>query len=344
MKTARVLFLISRTHGLKTHLLKKQDFIRLLRTQNIAGMIELLLSSDYSTELSRVQTTELNALRLEKMFYEKLSQRWYSLLRISSGRLKELLETNAERLEIENLKRIIRAVHGKADISNEQLISIPRQYQEVNFSALLAANEMTEVVQLLKESPYKNVGERLVEYETYGNPVLLEAQLDNIYYDDVWAKTSKTSGSEKIKALIGTEVDLRNLQWILSSKYMKTEPWLIHENVIDVGYKLHRSVVSRLIDIDVQEIPFTSVPRRYFELIRRAVEFIGSGKIVEMENLFSQYLYSYTEKASIRNPNSLVYVFSYLQLCFGEARNLTTLAIGKQMKMSEDRLADLLFI
>jgi vacuolar-type H+-ATPase subunit C/Vma6 len=324
--------------------LKTQDFIRLLRTQDIAGMSDSLLTSDYSTELSRIPTTELNALQLERMFYEKLSQRWYSLLRITSGKLKELLETNAERLETENLKRIIRAVHGKAEISNEQLISIPRQYQEVNFPALLAASEMTDVVELLKESPYRDVEKRLVAYETYGNPALLEAQLDKIYYDDVWAKTSETPDSEKIRALIGTEVDLRNLRWILSSKYMKLEPWLVHENVIDVGYRLRKSAVSRLIDLDVQEMPHTSVPPRYFELIRRAVELIGLGKIVETENLFSQHLYSYAEKVSIRNPNSLVYVFSYLQLCFREARNLTTLAIGKQMKMSENRLADLLFL
>ena len=344
MKTARLLFLISRIYGLKTHLLKKQEFISLLRRQGIAGMSDSLLTGDYSTELSRIPTTKLNSLQMEKMFFEKLSQRWYFLLRITSGKLKELFEAYAKRIEIENLKRIIRVVHGKTEIVDENLISMPRQYQEVNFPALLAVKEMAEVVELLKESPYKSVGKRLVEYEAHGNPALLEAELDKIYYDDVWAETSEVPDSRKIRAFIGTEVDLRNLQWILLSKYMKVEPWLVHENIIDIGYGLHKSTVSRLIDVDAQKIPHTFVPPRYFETMRRAAELVRQDKIVETENLFSQHLYSNAEKVSIRNPNSLVHVFSYLQLCFREARNLTTLAIGKQMKMSENRLENLLFL
>jgi len=344
MKTGRLLFLISRIHGLKTHLLKKQEYISLLRRQGMAGMSDSLLTGDYSIDVSRIPTRELNALHMEKVFYEKLSQRWYFLLRITSGKLKELFETYAKKMEIENLKRIIRAVHGKTEIYDEQLISMPRQYQEVNFPALLAAKEMREVVELLKESPYKNVGKRLVEYEAHGNPTLLEAELDKIYYADVWAKTNETPDSGKTRAFIGTEVDLRNLQWILLSKYMKVEPWLVHENIIDIGHALRKSTVSRLIDVDAQKIPHTFVPPQYFETMRRAAELIEQGKIVETENLFSQHLYSNAEKVSIRNPNSLVYVFSYLQLCFRETRNLTMLAIGKQMKMSENRLENLLFL
>jgi V/A-type H+-transporting ATPase subunit C len=308
-------------------------------------MSDLLMTGDYSIELSRIPTTELNALRLERVFYEKLSHRWYSLLQITSGKLNELLEKNSERLEIENLKRIIRAVHGKASVSEEQLITVPRQYQKVNLAALLATDTMAEVVRLLKESPYKDLEGRLGQYETYGNPAVLETQLDKTYYDDLWAKANETPGCEETKALIGTEVDLRNLQWIVSSKYMKVEPQLVHENLIDLrAGRLRKSVISKLIDTDVQGMPRLSVPPPYSELLRKAVELLELGKIVEAENLFLQHLYSHAEKVSVRNPNNLVYVFSYLQLCFREARNLTMLAIGKQMKMGENRLGSLLFL
>jgi vacuolar-type H+-ATPase subunit C/Vma6 len=344
MKTPRVLFLIARTHGLQAHLLKTQDYVRLLGTRSVTEMSDLLMAGDYSTELSRIPTTELNALRLERVFYERLSHRWYSLLQITSGKLKELLEKNNERLEIENLKRIIRAVHGKASISGEQLIAVPRQYQELNFPALLAADTIAELVRLLKESPYKDMENRLGQYETYGNPALLEAQLDKMYYADLWSKANEASGSEETRALIGTEADLRNLQWIVSSKYMKVEPQLVHENLVDLGCRLRKSVISKLIDIDVQGMLQLPVPQPYSELLRKVVDLVELGKIVEAENLFSQHLYSYAEKVSVRNPNNLVYVFSYLQLCLREARNLTMLVIGKQMKMSENRLGSLLFI
>jgi vacuolar-type H+-ATPase subunit C/Vma6 len=131
---------------------------------------------------------------------------------------------------------------------------------------------------------------------------------------------------------------------VLAAKYMKLEPSLVRKRVIDLKYRLRETAVSKLISSDVQEAPMVPLWPSYSNLVSRAVELIGEGKIVEMQSLFSKYLYSYAERMSVRNPNSLVYVFSYLQLCVREARNLTALAIGKQTKLSEEKLGGLLFL
>jgi vacuolar-type H+-ATPase subunit C/Vma6 len=66
--------------------------------------------------------------------------------------------------------------------------------------------------------------------------------------------------------------------------------------------------------------------------------------LAETESIFSQHLYSNAETSALRNPNSLVYVFAYLDLCFKEARNLTTLAIGKQLKLEEEKIRSSLLL
>ncbi|HUW48578.1 MAG TPA: V-type ATPase subunit, partial [Patescibacteria group bacterium] len=150
MKTARLLFLISRTHGLHAHLLKTQDLIHLLAVRNLSDVNDHLLKTDYSAELSRVTTTQVTALQLERIFSEKLSNRWYSLVVTSSGKMRNLLEVHNVKLEIENLKRIVRAVHGKQSITEEQLFTIPHKYQNANLHALMTAERMPEVIDLLK--------------------------------------------------------------------------------------------------------------------------------------------------------------------------------------------------
>lgn len=341
MKTSRILFLISRTHGLMAHLLKTQDYIRLLETRDLRGMVDFLSAMDYSSELSLVPTSEITALKLERVFYEKLSKRWYSLLAMSSGKIRELLEAHNARLEIENLKKLIRAVHGKESITADVLIDVPRKYQNLNFRALSAAKSMIEIVDLLKETPYKDAGQWLGEYETYNNPLILEAQLDKVYYMNLWTKANKKADGYKIRELIGTEADLRNLQLIVSAKYTKLEPRLIRRMIVDLGHRLQRSVTSRLANVDLQGIPGTVLWPSYSELMRRAVELVNEDRLVEMETLLSLYTYSYVEKMAVRNPNSLVYVFSYLSLYSREAKNLTTLAIGKQTKIGRESLRSL---
>jgi vacuolar-type H+-ATPase subunit C/Vma6 len=327
-----------------SHLLDKKDIVRLLGARDLAEMNDLLLTSDYSDDVSRVPLPELTALQLERVFFEKLSKRWYALLPITSGKIRAMLENYNTKLEIGNLKRIIRAVHGKTSIDEEMLISIPREYQTLNFPALKSANNMADVLNLLKESPYKDLETQLDEYEKYGSPTLFETQLDKIYYSELFEKTRGLSDAKKVRDLLGFEADLRNLEFIVSSKYMKLEPRIVSESLIENGYRLRKTTVSSLISASIDEIPLISMRSSYSDLLKEAVDDVQEGKIIEMGNLFSRALYSYVEKLSIRNPNNLVYVFLYLCLCFREAKNLTTLAIGKQMKISEQRLSELLFL
>ena len=343
MKTARILFLIARTHGLMAHLLEKQDYTRLLGTRDMQRMADYLLATDYSGELSLISTSEVTAMQLEGIFYKKLSERWFSLLATSSGKTQDLLEAYDERLEIENLKKVIRAVHGRENPTNELFISVPRKYQHVNLRALSTAKSMTEVADLLKETPYRDFEKWLDEYETYVNPLVLEAQLDKTYYTNLWNKTNKSSDSHKIEDMIGTEIDIRNLQLILAAKIAKLDPQLVRRMTIDLGHRLHRSVITKLASGDLQRIPSTVLWPSYSELMRSAVELVNEGRLVDMENLLSRYTYSYAERVAIKNPNSLAYVFAYQSLCLREARNLTTLAIGKQMNIKQESLRSLLF-
>ncbi len=341
MKTARMLFLISRTHGLRAHLLKAQDLIHLLAARNLGEINDYLLKTDYSTELSRVATIQVNALESERIFSQKLVDRWYSLIATTSGKMRKLLEIYNLRLEIENLKRIMRAVHGKQSIAQEQLFTVPRKYQNVNLNALTMARIMSDVIELLKTSPYKNLERWLDEYERYGNPIILEAQLDKIYYEDFWSALHEIPDSAEIWALIGTQADLGNIRLAISSKYMKLEPDVVIEMTVNRGYRLSKNAIVRLVGSDLQAIPSVLSWPSYSELARKAVELIEEGRISEMETIFSKYLQIYTEKMSIRNANNLVYVFSYLDLCLREAKNLVTLAIGKQMNVANEKLRNL---
>ncbi len=341
MKTARLLFLISRAHALHAQLLKTQDLIHLLAARNLSDMIDHLLKTDYSAELSQFTATQVTALQLENIFSEKLSERWYSMAATSSGKMRNLLEAHNLKLEISNLKRIIRSINGKQKIAEEQLFTIPRKYQNANLRALVAADTMLEALDLLKASPYKDLGEWLDEYERYHTPVILEAQLDKTYYDKLWSALHKMPDSGKIWSLMGTQVDLRNIQLAISSKYMKMEPSILQKMIIYKGYKLSKNTTSKLVDSDLQGIPGILAWQSYSELAHNAVELIEEDSVFEVEILFSKYLHSYTEKTLIRNPNSFVYVFSYLDLCLREARNLTTLAIGKQMNLPEEKLRSL---
>ncbi len=343
MKPPRIIYLITRTHGLKQHLLKPEQIIQMLRSKDLTEVYDLLLKTDYSRQLGRISPEDLGAAQLERIFYRRLSQRLFFLLPITGGRVKNALENYCRRIEVENLKTIARAIHAREKIGEDQLIPTPRKYQTVNISVLLESQSIQEMISLLRASPFKNLDEASDAYEKYNNPLVIEAQANKACYEPLWKGLEKIQDKDKIKAFIGMEIDLKNLLFLLSLKYMNVESTLIDKMMIDVHYKFPRTLVQQLGNASYTSIPEFLTWPPYKELAKEAVEFANEGMLNDIEIIFSRYLYSNAEATTIRHPNDIVYVFAYMQLCFKEARNLTTLTIGKQLKVDDEKLRGLLF-
>ena len=344
MFSPKTTYLIARSHGLKRHLLKSEQLVRMLRSKGIAEVYDMLLSTDYSADLGRFSPEELDIVKLEQIFQQTLSRRLYATLQMASGRTKELLEEFSRRIEAENLKRLVRAIHGDQSLSEEQLIPVPRKYQTVNFNALLQSRTMREMTELLRESNYRNMAESFDAYEKLKNPLVIEAQLNKSIFHELWKKLSKAPNREKLRDLFGTEIDLRNLLNVLSLKYTGADQEIIEGTVIDIGYRIRKTLAKELGGVPYQSISELVSWPTYAKVVRTAADLAGKGMLSEAENTFFGYIYSCAEKTAMRNPNDLVYVFAYLELCFREAKNMVTLTVGKQLKLDDARIQSLLLL
>jgi vacuolar-type H+-ATPase subunit C/Vma6 len=344
VKTPKVIYLITRAHGLKTHLLKQEQFLRMLTWENVSAIYDLLLKTDYSEELALVSPDAFDPSQMERVFYQKLSQRLYFLLEISDGKIRTALESYSRKIEIENLRRITRALHSKEKISEGQLIPIPRKYQSINFATLIQAQSVREMVDLLRETVYRDLTNALPTYEKYANPLVIEAQASRICYELLWKNLRGIVDEDSVRELIGTEIDVLNIRYLFSFKYMNMEQDLLERLMIDIKYRLPRNIAQELSAVPYQNIPEHLTQPRYSEIAKITVDLIQRGKLNETETLFLQRLFSEAETLAIRNPNNLVYVFCYLEFCAREARNLTALIAGKQLKMEMEKIRTLLVL
>jgi vacuolar-type H+-ATPase subunit C/Vma6 len=344
MKSPKIIYLITRAHGLKTHLLEPMDLNRILKARDLREINSLLSRSDYSTDLSELPIRETRADLFERIFYRKLSERLSLTVQIADGRVKETLEEYYKKIEVENIKRIINAIHGGEKINEESLIPVPRKYQIVNFSALLEAHDIREMIDLLRATPYRGLRNKIDLYERYNNPLILEMQTEQILYNSLWHKLSAVPNEDEVEELIGTEIDLKNLMSIVFFKNMKMEQELIEEMLVDIRYRLTKDLIQQLIAASLETMPRLLSWPAYVDLTRKALELLDKEMFAEIEHVFSQYIYSYAETEMLRKPNNLVYVFSYLYLCFREARNLTTLITGKQLRLDEEKIQSFLFL
>jgi len=343
-RSPELIYIVTRAHGLRTHLIKPEDITVLSKAPDLPTIIESLLKGDYSQDVSSIPSEKINAMSLTEVFYKKLVDRLYFIVKITGRNLKKFFEDYAKRLEVENIKRILRVKHGKETITEEELLPIPREYATVNFSAMVGARDLDESVGILKATIYAPLIEKMDLYKRYNTTLIFEGVLESLYFKKLWKDIEELPEKKDIKDMIGQEMDLKNLILALGLKAKNLPVELIEASLITVYYKLNQAIISNVI----QERPESTLNilmgtyyGKYFQELRDSLE---KNMISEVEHSIFNSLFNGHRKIMREKPLNLVFVLAYLSLCEFEARNMTTIVTGRQLSISEEKLKSILFL
>ena len=340
MKSPRLIYLITRIHGLRMHLLKPDNIRSLVEASNLEQVVERLLAAEYAKDIYQPHVQKLHASEHEEIFLKKMVSRFFFVSSISPKKVKEFVLAYARRFEVENIKRVIRAKHAGEKVG--QLIPLTREQTLVNFKALLEAEDLSRVVKLLSETAYAPLAGSLPLYTEHGTTLVLESHLDKIYYEGVKLAAKKLKNKE-IKHLIGVEIDTRNLLTIFAMKIRKLKPKLIEELIIQGG-TLTKRRLAPMAQAGTEEIQSFLGGTPYAKSVGDAVEALRKKMGVDRAEaaLFTPF---YKEIKSMGKKSlGLPYVATYLIQSETEAKNLIAITMAKQLKLSASLLRDIVLI
>jgi len=333
-------YVVVRAHGLKTHLLDKETYTKLSRARNLEEIVSALSGTEYSEEISKVPVRELSARILGRIFRRILSNRFFGITKIAwiSGEisLTELFSNYSKRFEVENIKMILRAKHGKTKINEDVLIPIPREYLMINFPALIGAKDVQEVVSMLRETIYRGLLDYLDVYGETGSVAVLEAVLDKIYYENVWESIHKTKIDIKdVKEIVGLEIDLKNLYTVVSLKKIDLAPELIEKVLIKYYFRIKLDELKEVARGPIERI--AEIIRRlpYVELGSKIPKLLKEENYSLFEDLILKILFRKAGDIMKACPDTLGYVFGYLILCEREYRNLIRIVEAIELGIGE---------
>jgi len=339
MKPAAITYIVTRTHGLRTHLITPRDIQFLAKTKSLREVSDNLLKTEYGTEISKLPTKEVDASTLEGIFFKTLVDRYFLIAREAQGKMQELLNAYCTRFEVENIKRILRARHGNKISEEPSLIPLSREHTLVNFQALLNAKDVDEAVGLLRETVYRPLSEKLELYRQADVTMVLEAALDNIYFGRLWQLVQEVSDGAGLKDLIGGEIDLHNLLITFSLKARDLSANLIDEVLLSSSHRLPLRRLRALTKGRLEDAPNTLTTPPFSKLASAALTAVSGGSSMPLERIILKQLYEEASTALRTRFLEAGYVIAYLLLCECEARNLLTIATGKQLAVSEEQIS-----
>jgi vacuolar-type H+-ATPase subunit C/Vma6 len=338
MNSPSLIYLVTRTHGRRTHLLSHESLKAISRSRSLPEIVDHLLKSDYAVKISKIPSEELDSVRLEKIFSESLVERLFAVTKDARGKTKEFLEAYSARIEVENLKRILRAKHAQEKIEEDDLIPLRREYTLVNFQALTKAENIEEATSLLRETVYASITERLDSYRRLDSSIVLESHLDRVYFNRLWEGMERLPDVDGVRRLVGEEIDLRNILLVFTLKTIGTPPRLAEEIAVPIFYRLSRNVLKSLLQkefTDALEALSGTVYSTVAHELLKSKEPTGN-----IEMIVSKHLYNEASSALSDMFLELGYVIAYMLLCEREARSLATITTALDLGVPEASLQE----
>lgn len=310
-----------------SHLLQHKDYEGLLTKKSVAEIVEFLKKETaYAEVLREVQADQIHRGRLENIFKQSLINDYTKLMHYFTGSYKKFIQFLLVRYEIDDLKILLRGVEGEKDPDKMRASFIYLgQYSKVNFEELAKSHSIRELIDSLKNTIYYEILQSSYgQYEEKRSLFPLEMSLDLAYFR-MMKKVITTLPREDqriLEDIIGTQVDLMNMQWIYRAKLMyEFQPEEILNYTINIRRRISLQQLKDMCNAEnLQEFQSMTAKTPYTGLF--SMEKLESGLV---ERGFLQFVYKNLISKVHSGDLNIGIVTSYLYLKEYEVRDLITL-------------------
>ncbi len=238
-------FVNARIKARKGQLFSAADYEQLLSISLREGLTYLRDKPRYLEAFTNLafKSTDF-PMKLERLLHENVYNEIITLVNDTPKKARMLIEFYFKKYYIDALKQIIRLTHSK-DLESVSLedFFIPTIEEKTELSIILHSESITDLINKL-QTPWVAEALKSVihEYEKQENVLVLENALDHSYYKHLWYNIipSQNKRDRKVtQKIIGTKIDLININIILRAKLLNFPPDEILLQLIPIHYRLN---------------------------------------------------------------------------------------------------------
>ncbi|MEW9123662.1 MAG: V-type ATPase subunit [Thermotaleaceae bacterium] len=201
--------------GMERRLLQRDDYLNMLHKKSVAEIGAYLKErTDYAVVLKGVQTEHIRRDMLEQLIQNYVDYQFEKLFHYFIDEYRKFIKFLYQRYEIENLKLYLRALtRGENLAALYQTVEKPAS---LPYEKMAQAQNMEELVNYLRQSPYYLVLSPLLQEEEDKRLFHMEMHLDIQYFCRLQEQSVKLGKEDRrlLEEILGVQVDLLNLQWI----------------------------------------------------------------------------------------------------------------------------------
>ncbi len=311
----------------EARMLDESKIETLLESASLQSLALGLRGTDYESELKEsVESVE----QLESALNRHLLGAYEELFSIAPKQCVPFLKKFAERLDLANLKLVIRAASGlvERDLAIAHL-GAGMIFSKARLEVMARSESIKDLIKQLSETEYYQQLKKYLEPGEY-DPLDLMRAVEQSYYAAVWKRASDLgrANCRIAKNILGREVDLTNVKLILRLKRLGVEPDLILKNLIPIEAEVSLSVLRECARSETLEGVRNSLSGTRLKSILIPILSSAGEDIAYAEKLLDESLLDFCKSVSVFKPLTIATPLAYLYAKHAEVRNIRVLARG----------------
>jgi V/A-type H+-transporting ATPase subunit C len=320
----RYAFINAKLRTRLSNVLKEDFYDSLIRAHSIVDAMQLLKNTSFSviestySQTGDLKMAELELFREEVLLFKNVEHR-------VDGIVKDFCWALSTYYEIENVKRIVRLWFDRAIRGRNIEDSLGYLYRDIihhdlKIDYLLGVKDFSGVSEVLANTPYeKSFEETLPAVRATNSLFAFEIALDKFYYRELLAVIKKLNQRDNriAKKLIGVEIDMLNINWVIRFKTLYNLPLgEALKYALPSGYKVDAGDIARAYEEDGLTDIFASMIRKHDGFADKIKEQGGesTSRLILIEHILEFVIRQEVGKVLVGYPFTIGIILAYFIL------------------------------
>lgn len=348
-KLSKYAFINAKLRAIISNIFSDEKFSQIAKAGSLPEAIRHLHDTPFQVlEEVYARTGDLKLAEYELL--KKEIELYHEIEKHVKGDVLEFVRGLTRRYEVDNLKAALRLWFDRVirqrniDTYTEYLIRDKIHY-DLHVDQIINIDSIEGIIEVLKDTPYSQIiKESASKIEVSKSLFQVGVALDKYFYKQLYEKARKLSKTdfEIIKRLIGVEVDMENISWLVRFRdFYKMSMSDTLDAMIPCGHHLDSKGLEEAFKTgDSTEILKNLISKKYSSLSSLlAVQSTDSqSKLVLLGRLLDQIILYEIKRIKSGYPFTIGIVMAYFVLKKNEIHKVMTLLNAKYYNIEEERI------
>ena len=341
----------ARMRGMRSNLLPREFFDRLIDAGDVGQAIKDLMDTDYAPDLEARLVHGRTAAVIDGALKDNMVRAYRKVLSFLHPSARALLSTLLGRWDVFNIKTILRGAHNEVPLDEVKESFFPAGYlSDTELEALSQFDDVGAIVNtmamwgLVYAAPLRKA---FPSYTKDNDLAPLELALDQQYA--AWASSrlvGQSADVEIARRILGMQIDTSNLVMVFRLLKADIGATQAETYFLEGGRVIRRDLfleLSRMSDVDevldrLKRTPYGGA------LDEAALKYLESNSITVFERALEEQLMRRALMAGVKDPHGVGVAIAYLYGKQNEITNLRIVVKGIAVGMPADRVREELIL